>query len=84
MLKLPCTNDNKIRLQGTIPSSFTTIAFELLSTLCFSQGSLLLYTSFMFGDIEPSHADTDYSERGGRKENSGKLFFYICATDCSL
>lgn len=39
MLKLPCTNDNKIRLPGTSPSSFTTIAFELLSMLCFSQGS---------------------------------------------
>jgi len=39
MLKLPCTNDNKIPLTGTIPSSFTTIAFELLSMLCSSQGS---------------------------------------------
>lgn len=39
ILKLPCTNDNKIWLPGTIPSSFTTIAFELLSMLCFSQGS---------------------------------------------
>lgn len=39
MLKLPYTNDNKIRLPGTIPSSFTTIAFKPLSMLCFSQGS---------------------------------------------
>lgn len=83
MLKRPYTNDNKIRLPGTIPSSFTTIAFELLSMLCFSQGSLLLYTSFMFGDIEPSHADTDYSKRGEERKLRGKLF-YICTADCSL
>lgn len=33
---------------------------------------MLLYTSLMFGDIEPSHADTDYSKRVGGEERGKK------------
>lgn len=83
MLKLPCTNDNKIWLPGTIPSSFTTIAFELLSMLCFSQGSCAF--------VHKPHVWWHWTftcryrlfKKGGKKENMEKLL-YICTADCSL
>lgn len=38
---------------------------------------MLLYTSLMFGDIEPSHADTDYSKSGEeRKHGKATLHLY--------
>lgn len=38
---------------------------------------MLLYTSLMFGDIEPSHADTDYSKREGRKKTWESYFTFV-------
>lgn len=38
---------------------------------------MLLYTSLMLGDIEPSYADTNYSKRGGGKKTQESYFTFV-------
>lgn len=80
MLNLHCTNDNKLRLLSAIVLGFTTIAFQLLSTLHGSQGPLLRTQASCVKDIDLSHPDTDYSKE--RKQPIKP--FYSGGVDCPL